>query len=182
MPSRTKLTLSVLIFLLAVIAVAGLSVGLSHHAPIVNSSPTSSLATTSQVAPPQIPTATAPVAGAPASANDEPLPPEPSNFIHATLTVASTSYTLAIPPGNSLVEGMQLLVNQTVKLSHPFTFTEKDYPGMGELIESINGISNNSTDDWFVYVNGKESTTGASNIIIHSGDVISWRYESASSL
>jgi hypothetical protein len=96
--------------------------------------------------------------------------------------VASTSYTLAVPPNNSLVEGMQLLENQTARLPHPFTFTDKNYPGMGELIESINGISNTSANDWFVYVNGKESTTGASNIIIHSGDVISWRYESASSL
>jgi hypothetical protein len=56
-------------------------------------------------------------------------------------------------------------------------FTEKNYIGMGEFIDSINGIKNNSNQSWIYYVNGIEMQVGVSNYKIKSGDVISWKYE-----
>ena len=189
MPSHTKISISILLFVLAVIAVVGVSMEFSHYSQLTNPSPltTSSqssvqTATTSDAANSQtLSSAQSNTSNTP-TGPDAVTPPEPANFIRATLLVASTTYQLAVPPGNSLESGMQLLVTQSANLPHPFSFTQKTYPGMGEFIESINGIANTSSKYWFVYVNGTESSTGVSNIIIHSGDVIDWRFEGASNL
>jgi hypothetical protein len=55
-------------------------------------------------------------------------------------------------------------------------FTEKNYVGMGELIDSINGIKNNGNQNWIYYVNGVEAQKGVSNYKIKSGDIVSWKY------
>ena len=52
-------------------------------------------------------------------------------------------------------------------------FTEKNYIGMGELIDSINGIKNNGNQYWIYYVNGVEAQIGISNYKIKSGDIVS---------
>jgi hypothetical protein len=178
MPSRTKITISLLLFTLVIALVAGLSIHSPLHTsqnipaafvPLDTTNITGPTTTTAK----QIPHASV----GQATNNDELLPAEPANFIHATFIVASTSYTLIVPPENTLESGMQMLVTQTTKLPHPFTFTQKEYPGMGEFVESINGIPNDTHDFWFVYVNGTEAPTGISNIVVHSGDTIDWRYE-----
>lgn len=56
-------------------------------------------------------------------------------------------------------------------------FTEKNYIGMGEFIDSINGIQNNSNRSWIYYVNDKKATIGVSNYKLNPGDVVSWKYE-----
>ena len=57
------------------------------------------------------------------------------------------------------------------------TFKDKNYPGMGEMIEEINGIKNNGNKNWIYYVNGKEATVGVSNYKINPRDIVSWKYE-----
>jgi hypothetical protein len=56
-------------------------------------------------------------------------------------------------------------------------FIEKYYVGMGELIDSINGIKNNGNQNWIYYVNGKQAEVGVSNYKINKGDIVSWKYE-----
>lgn len=56
-------------------------------------------------------------------------------------------------------------------------FTEKDYIGMGKFIDSINGIKNNSGQNWIYYVNSVEAQVGVSNYKIKTGDIVSWKYE-----
>lgn len=56
-------------------------------------------------------------------------------------------------------------------------FTEKNYIGMGEFIESINGVKNNQNQSWIYYVNGVEASVGVSNYKIKIGDTVSWKYE-----
>ena len=56
-------------------------------------------------------------------------------------------------------------------------FRAKNYPGMGEFIESINGIKN-SDKNWIYYINGKKAEIGVSNYKINNGDIVSWKYES----
>lgn len=56
-------------------------------------------------------------------------------------------------------------------------FTEKNYIGMGKLIEEINGLKNNNTKNWIYYVNGKKAEIGISNYKIKKDDVVSWKYE-----
>lgn len=56
-------------------------------------------------------------------------------------------------------------------------YTEKNYIGMGEFIDSINGIKNNRNQSWIYYVNGIEAQVGVSNYKIKIGDTVSWKYE-----
>jgi hypothetical protein len=56
-------------------------------------------------------------------------------------------------------------------------FTEKNYIGMGEFIDSLNGIKNNQNQSWIYYVNGVEAQVGVSNYKIKFGDIVSWKYE-----
>ena len=57
-------------------------------------------------------------------------------------------------------------------------FTEKNYVGMGKLIDSIDGIRSNGNKTWIYYVNGKKAEVGVSNYKLKPGDVVSWKYES----
>jgi len=60
----------------------------------------------------------------------------------------------------------------------PFVFKAKEYPGMGYLVEEINGIKGAGGKYWTLYVNGKYATVGVSQYKPNDGDVIDWRYES----
>jgi hypothetical protein len=57
------------------------------------------------------------------------------------------------------------------------SFTEKNYTGMGKLIDSINGIRSNGEKTWIYYVNGVKANVGVSNYKLKPGDVVSWKYE-----
>jgi hypothetical protein len=56
-------------------------------------------------------------------------------------------------------------------------FKDQNYPGMGKLIEEINGVKNNGEKNWIYYVNNKKAKIGVSNYKVKSGDVVSWKYE-----
>ena len=56
-------------------------------------------------------------------------------------------------------------------------FTEKNYVGMGKLIDSIGGVRSNGEKTWIYYVNGKKAAIGVSNYKLKPGDVVSWKYE-----
>ncbi len=54
----------------------------------------------------------------------------------------------------------------------------KDFgSGLGEFVESINGVSAASDEFWAFYVNGKSSNIGASSYSTKSDDLIEWRLE-----
>ena len=56
-------------------------------------------------------------------------------------------------------------------------FQEKNYPGLGKLIEELNGVRGNGSEYWIYYVNDKKANIGVSNYKINPGDVVSWKYE-----
>ena len=56
-------------------------------------------------------------------------------------------------------------------------FKEKKYPGMGKLMEEINGVKNSGDKNWIYYVNNKKANIGVSNYKINKGDTVSWKYE-----
>lgn len=56
-------------------------------------------------------------------------------------------------------------------------FKDQNYPGMGKLIEEINGVKNSGEKNWIYYVNNKKAKIGVSNYKVKSGDVVSWKYE-----
>ena len=185
MPSRYyKCILATFVFVLAF----GVSFGLYSKFTPKQSSPASAISVqalplqVSTTSPPTQPLRSTASSGVPAlspgstalSKNSVPLTtPTPSNYVTATFNVASTSYQLSVPPSSTLETGMAMLAAQSPQ---QFAFTQKEFPGLGEFVESINGVPNTDHDFWFLYVNGKESSTGISTTIVHSGDVIEWRY------
>jgi hypothetical protein len=63
--------------------------------------------------------------------------------------------------------------------SQPFIFSTKNYPGMGQFVEEINGIKNDFKQNkyWIYYINNKSAIAGISQYIIQQGDIIEWKYE-----
>lgn len=53
----------------------------------------------------------------------------------------------------------------------------KEYPGVGEFVQSINGVTADSTQFWAFYLNGASSNVGAGQYITKSTDKIEWRLE-----
>ncbi len=92
---------------------------------------------------------------------------------NATISVGSTTYPVTIVAGETVDAAMHDLAAS----NSSFTFTEKNYPSLGEMIESINGLANADGTYWFLYINGKSSQTGASSTHLNPGDAVSWRYE-----
>ena len=82
------------------------------------------------------------------------------------------SFTDNIPGETSVYDFMSKLEEKG-----KINFTEKYYIGMGEFIDSINGIKNNQNQSWIYYVNGIEAQVGVSNYKIKTGDIVSFKYE-----
>ncbi len=55
------------------------------------------------------------------------------------------------------------------------TVTTKSY-NFGAMVESINGITNNSEYFWAFSVNGQPGSISADKYILKNGDVVEWKY------
>jgi len=53
----------------------------------------------------------------------------------------------------------------------------KQFSGLGEFVESINGVKPDSKHFWAFYVNGKSATLGASSYVTKNSDTIEWRLD-----
>lgn len=60
-------------------------------------------------------------------------------------------------------------------------FKTKTFPGMGEFVEEINGLKNDTQAGkyWIYYVNGESAKLGISTQIVKPNDIITWKYENA---
>jgi hypothetical protein len=88
-----------------------------------------------------------------------------------TFLVNNTKYETQITSLISVYDFMTQLQNEG-----KITFQAKNYTGMGEFIEAINGVKNGNKN-WIYYVNGQKAEIGVSNYKINPGDVVSWKYE-----
>ncbi|HYE22627.1 MAG TPA: DUF4430 domain-containing protein [Verrucomicrobiae bacterium] len=64
---------------------------------------------------------------------------------------------------------------ELLKASHQVE--TKDYAGLGEFVTGIDGVDSDSTTFWSFYVNGTQSTVGASQYVTKNSDVIEWKLE-----
>ncbi len=55
--------------------------------------------------------------------------------------------------------------------------TTKNYSGVGEFVDGIDGVGSDSKHFWSFYVNGAQATVGAGAYTTKSTDVIEWKYE-----
>ncbi|MCR4325621.1 MAG: DUF4430 domain-containing protein [Patescibacteria group bacterium] len=104
----------------------------------------------------------------PSSAEESSIAPPPD----VTITADGATYPVHVADGASVLDAMR-----AAAASSSFTFTGRDYPGLGFFVESINGKENTGGFYWILYVNGASSETGASQTRLSNGDAIEWRYK-----
>jgi len=94
--------------------------------------------------------------------------------IPALLVIDNHSYSTTVPTGASVYDLMQI-----IRKEYPFTFSGKEYSGLGFFVEEINGVKNNTQEGryWIYYINDKKAQAGVSNYIVQSNDIINWKYE-----
>jgi hypothetical protein len=94
--------------------------------------------------------------------------------ITATQTVDGSSLNKAfdvIAAGENAVD--------LLRLDHKIT--TQNYSGIGEFVQSIDGIGPDSKHYWEFFVNGKSSNVGASSYILKAGDNIEWKLSAINS-
>jgi hypothetical protein len=95
--------------------------------------------------------------------------------ISTVLTVDAQTYTAAVSEGATAIDVMN-----AVAASHPeFTYSGKEYEGMGLLVETINDVTNDTAANtyWTFYVNGAMAQVGASSYQVQQNDQLEWKYE-----
>jgi len=98
---------------------------------------------------------------------------EAENLINVSLKVQDKNYTAKIKEGSSAYELMNQLKQDGL------TFSATEYSGLGFFITEINGVKEDrkKSNYWTLYINGKESSVGASQLILKEGDLIEWTNE-----
>ena len=106
----------------------------------------------------------------PLSSEESPL----ADTIPITLLIEGDEYEVNAAPGSSVYDVMAWAQENSI-----LNFKGSDFPGLGFLVEEINGRSQNSKtgEYWIYYVNGKMAKVGISMYILKENDVISWRYK-----
>jgi|GEM_PF-2986286 len=84
-------------------------------------------------------------------------------------------YTVPVYKAGTVLEVMRAY--QTAQRG-TFSFSGKEYVGLGFFVETINGRAAGGGKYWILYVNGKSSNLGVSQALVSPGDRIEWRYES----
>lgn len=92
--------------------------------------------------------------------------------LDVTFSVQDEQYRVSVSDGSTVLDAMRELSSST-----NVTFSGREYPSLGFLVESINGKKNGDGYYWFLYVNGKSSDTGVSQTELNAGDRIEWKYE-----
>lgn len=115
--------------------------------------------------------------------------PQPTNTPVAQLNFQATSTNIASPTptgptatqkvdGSSLNKSFySITAGETaillLKSDHSVQTTE--YPGLGEMVQSIDGVSADSKHFWEFFVNGKSSNVGASSYVLKDSDAVEWK-------
>ncbi len=89
-----------------------------------------------------------------------------------SLVVNGVPYETGARPQDFLIDVMRSLASTT-----DFSFSGKDFAGLGYFVDEINGKKSTRDYFWILYVNGKGSAIGVSQISVLPGDVYEWKYE-----
>ena len=90
----------------------------------------------------------------------------------AVLVVDGKEYPITLKGEETLEDIMKRL-----RETSDFSYTGKDFSGMGFFVESINGQKSEGRMHWIVYVNDKLASSGVSQLFVKVGDRVEWRYE-----
>ena len=102
--------------------------------------------------------------------------PVETDFLRASLVINGKSYPIALIGSSSVYDVMQSF-NEVGKIKVDF----KDYSGLGYFVDGIDGVKSDTlrAKYWIYYINGAKAQVGISNYQLKSGDIITWKYESA---
>ena len=94
-----------------------------------------------------------------------------------TVDIDGQQYAVVVPDGSTALDVM----NQAQR-DDDLTYSGKEYEGLGYLVETINGQTNNTSDNvyWTLYMNNEVANVGVNDLIVHTGDAIGWKYETLS--
>lgn len=90
----------------------------------------------------------------------------------ATFVMEGKTHITPTHAGETVFEAMQALAS-----AGAFSFTFKNFAGLGAFIDSIHGKYNADGFYWVYYINGASAQKGVSSIVLSPGDRIEWRYE-----
>lgn len=96
----------------------------------------------------------------------------PSHTATAKIIINGTSHIVEIPNTTTLYDALSALANTDDIQIHAVA-----YPGLGQFIDSINGIKNTSDQYWVYYINEISASVGASGYTLQPNDVIEWKFE-----
>jgi len=104
-----------------------------------------------------------------AAAEETPEAPSEQNLPEERLF-----YTIPITSSGVALGAMK---EYSAKSENHFLFTARTFTGLGEFIESINGVRNENGFYWTLFINGGLSEYGVSSLPVAPGDVLEWRYQ-----
>ncbi len=101
---------------------------------------------------------------------------EIKNPINVTIEITDKKYSLQLPDKATAYDAMQKLVTD-----QKISATMKEFSGMGEFLEEIDGLKNNNQtgEYWIYYINGQSAKMGISIYTLKNNDLITWKYEKA---
>lgn len=87
------------------------------------------------------------------------------------IKVRDTPYLARVSDGANVLDAMNAASSQGL------TYSGKQFMGLGLRVDEIGGVRSENGNYWFLYVNGKTSDLGASDMTLKQGDEIEWRYK-----
>jgi len=90
-----------------------------------------------------------------------------------TPVTESIVYTIPVTSSSTALAAME---TYAVSNQH-FSFSGRDFPGLGLFLEEIGGKKNKDGYYWTLFINGKLSELGASSAQVIPGDTLEWRYQ-----
>ena len=96
-----------------------------------------------------------------------------ANLVSVSLMVFGKSYEEKVEKGTTIFDMMTKL-----STDQDFTFKSKEFTGIGQFVNEINGVKAENGKYWILYVNEKEAEVGASDYKLEGGEKIEWKLES----
>ena len=106
---------------------------------------------------------------------EQTITPPTTDAIDVSLVVSGKTYSVKLQETNNVLDLMKF----ADEMNDDFTFESKVFEGLGEYIDSINGVKGGTDNKyWIYYINGKLSQVGVSEYKLKDKDVIEWKFES----
>lgn len=83
-----------------------------------------------------------------------------------------TTYVIPILSEGTVLEAMERLA-----ATSEFSFSGREFPGLGFFVEEIGGRKNGNGYYWTLFINGTLSEEGASSAQVTPRDTVLWRYQ-----